>query len=170
MYTVDDLDVVLERPDVPQSCTGAPCPAILAGEDYLHLAYYLDARCAAPGRLALPIVDESLAGERCALVRFTRAHAHMFGPPNDEAFAGHPLAARGLRRYAVSEVQRSSWIRRLERVNSVHPLHQPERFASYRHFVFAFHDTTFECVAQGFSLVVHQGTVSDVLRASWPPG
>lgn len=69
----------------------------------------------------------------------------MFGPPNDEAFAGHPLADRGLNPYSVAEVQRSSWIRGLERMNSVHARHSRERFLEHkRHFVFAFHDSTFK--------------------------
>ena len=86
------------------------------------------------------------------VVRFRRPYAHMFGPPNDEAFEGHPLAARGLASYAVYEVRRSSWLRRLERMNAVHWNHRPERFlARLRHFVFAFHDATFECIAEGFT-------------------
>jgi hypothetical protein len=48
-----------------------------------------------------------------AVVRFDRPYAHMFGPPNDEAFHGHPLANRGLCPYAVFEVRDSSWLRRL---------------------------------------------------------
>lgn len=105
--------------------------------------------------------------EPVALVEFTHAMAHMFGPPNDEAFSGHPLASRGVGPYSVHEVHHSSWIRRLERMNAVHPYHRPERFAHYRHFIFAFHDTTFECIAETFSITVHTGSVAEVLgRAS----
>ena len=94
------------------------------------------------------------------------AYAHMFGPPNDEAFEGHPLSQRGLRPYAVFEVQASSWLASLERMNSVHPYHSAERFAKYKHFIFAFHDTTFECIAEGFSVSIHRGSVRSVLRSS----
>jgi hypothetical protein len=104
------------------------------------------------------------------LVRFTRPIAHMFGPPNDEAFAGHPLAQRGLEPYSVFEVHQSSWIRALERMNSVHPRHRPEAYARYKHFVFAFHDSVFECIAEGFELSAYRGSVSAVLRSSWPQG
>jgi hypothetical protein len=83
----------------------------------------------------------------------------MFGPPNDEAFTGHPLASRGLEPYAVFEVEQSSWIRQLERMNAVHPNHKPELFASYRHFVFAFHDSTFEAVADGFEVQLMSGSM-----------
>jgi hypothetical protein len=112
-------------------------------------------------------MDENTAGEPVALVSFTQPYAHMFGPPNDEAFSGHPLASRGLRPYSVSEIRESSWIRRLERMNAVHPYHKPERFADYRHFVFAFHDTTFECIARAFTVSFHTGSVAEVLQSTF---
>jgi hypothetical protein len=106
-------------------------------------------------------------GGPVALVSFSYPYAHMFGPPNDEAFQGHPLESRGLRPYAVFEVLESSWIRHLERMNSVHAHHRPERFDKYHHFVFAFHDTTFECVAESFSVSLHTGSVAEVLRSAF---
>jgi hypothetical protein len=45
-----------------------------------------------------------------AIVTFD-SYAHMFGPPNDEAFPGHPLAERGLTPYAFFVIQNSSWLR-----------------------------------------------------------
>ena len=70
--------------------------------------------------------------------------------PNDEAFDGHPLGRRGLMPYGAFEIKHSSWIRELERMNSVHPYHSAERFEEFRHYVLSVHDTTFECVANGF--------------------
>jgi hypothetical protein len=52
-----------------------------------------------------------------ATVEFEQPFAHQFGPPNDEAFLGHPLAERGLHPYAGFEVQNSSWVRALEEMN-----------------------------------------------------
>jgi hypothetical protein len=40
-----------------------------------------------------------------------------------------------------------------ERMNRVHPSHKPQHFEGLRHFVFTFHDDTFECVARGVELV-----------------
>lgn len=89
----------------------------------------------------------------------------MFGGPNDEAFDGHPLAARGLTPYGVFEVKDSSWIRKLERMNSVHPMHNRELFLKrLRHFIFAFHDSTFECVAERFEFDLIEGSMMDVLQ------
>ncbi len=62
------------------------------------------------------------------------------------------------------EVEDSSWIRKLEDMNSVHPYHNREEyFRSRRHFVFSFHDTTFECIAREFSLEILSGTVRTVI-------
>jgi len=168
MYTIDARDTVSERKDVPQSSVGAPCPFVLSSEQFVHLAYYVEDPTEGWDDKTVRVVDEHSEGESCALVRFTRAVAHIFGPPNDEAFSGHPLATRGLKPYAVFEVGSSSWVRTLERMNSVHRHHKPDRFARFKHYVFAFHDSVFECVAEGFEVSVHRGSVSTVLRNSWP--
>ena len=170
MCSIDNQDTVAERTDLPQSSIGAPCAVVLSGEHFLRLAYYLEQREEGWDGSTVRLVGEHSGGEPCALVRFAHAAAHMFGPPNDEAFAGHPLAERDLEPYAVFEVNNSSWVRTLERMNSVHPYHQSKRFAKYKHFIFAFHDSVFECVAESFELSVHRGSVSGVLRASWPEG
>lgn len=164
MYTVDSKDTVTELTDVPQSSVGAPCPMILAGEHHLHLAYYLEDRSPNWDGTTVRVIGESTTGEPVALIEFAHAYAHMFGPPNDEAFSGHPLASRGVGPYRVHEVHHSSWVRRLERMNAVHPYHRPEHFARYRHFIFTFHDTTFECIAEAFRVTVHSGSIAEVLQ------
>jgi hypothetical protein len=76
----------------------------------------------------------------------------MFGLPNDEAFNGHPLASRGLHPYGAFRIEDSSWIRKLERMNSIHPYHRADPFWKKQHVVFAFHDSTFECVCDRFDV------------------
>ena len=86
----------------------------------------------------------------------------MFGPPSDEAFDGHPLASRGLEPWDAFEVVDSSWVRQLERMNAVHPAHRPEHFADYRHFILAFKDAVFECVATGYTSELTHGPVAEL--------
>ena len=110
--------------------------------------------------------------EPTALIEFFAPRAHLFGPPNDEAFAGHPLAGRGLHPCGAFEVRRSSWVRALERMNRVHEYHDAGRYARLRHYIFAFHDSTFECVAEGFRVTEHAGPLSSLLpemqrRLAW---
>lgn len=164
MYSVDQRDTVIKLHDVPQSSVGAPCPLIFASEHLVHLAYYIEEKPVSWDGSTVRVVDENTTGESVALICFVRPYAHISGPPNDEAFSGHPLASRGLRPYSICEIQESSWIRRLERMNAIHPFHKPELFANYRHFIFAFHDSTFECIAKGFTFSVHTGSVVEIIR------
>lgn len=53
-------------------------------------------------------------------------------------------------------------------MNSVHEHHKPERFWKLTHYVFAFHDTTFQCAADGFSVSVHRGSLRDIVGAMAP--
>ena len=160
MYEIDDLDRVIELSNVPQSDVGAPLPLVVSDEQYLLLAYIVSEPDPEwDGTYATMVTPES-DGLLIAIVQFRWPSAHMFGLPNDEAFDGHPLAARGLSPYAVFEVENSSWVREHERMNSVHPNHDRERFlARQRHFIFAFHDSTFECLAEAFEISILRGTM-----------
>jgi len=121
-------------------------PIVLSDESKILLAYITR------------YPDESLA-----LVEFDLYWTYMFGAPNNEAFEGHPLATRGLRPYGAFRIADSSWVRQLERMNSVHPNHNSNRFDALKHFVFAFHDSTFECVAESFTISQHRGTLESLL-------
>jgi hypothetical protein len=45
-----------------------------------------------------------------SVVEFDGPYAHLFGPPKDEAIAGHPLSARGITPYGAFRVEDSSWM------------------------------------------------------------
>jgi hypothetical protein len=165
MYEVDSLDVVVELHDAPRPDMGAPLPMVLCDEQHLLLAYIVSEPDPAWDGSYATVVSPESEGMAVACIRFKWPAAHMFGPPNDEALSGHPLADRGLHPYAVFEVHDSSWIRKLERMNSVHPCHNRERFLEgLRHFVFAFHDSTFECIADGFEVEVFRGSIRSALN------
>jgi hypothetical protein len=163
MYQVDDRDKVVKLDDAPQSSVGAPLPVVLSDEHTLLLAYLVQAPTPDWDGTSVRIVGLETTGERLALVEFLMYRTFMFGSPNDEAFAGHPLASRGLQSYAAFEIQNSSWVRQLERMNSVHPFHRPERFQRLKHFVFAFHDSTFECVAEAYVISDYEASLKDLL-------
>lgn len=163
MYEVDHQDEVCELRDVPQSSIGAPVPTIVADEHRVVLAYYLQDRDPDWDGQTIRVVGPADSSEPLAIVRFAICYAHMFGPPNDEAFIGHPLASRGLHPYGAFEVRQSSWIRKLERMNSVHEDHRPEAFWKQRHLIFAFHDTTFECVCDDFDVTLSRGSIASAI-------
>ena len=162
MYAIDHRDQVAELADVPHSSVGAPCPVVLSAEHFLIVAFFLQNAPACWDGTSARVVGPA-SGEPAAVVRFARPYAHSFGPPNDEAFSGHPLAQRGLRPHGAFEVLSSSWVRALEKMNSVHPYHRGEQFASLRHFVLSFHDSTFECVAEGYSHERGEGPLGELL-------
>jgi len=142
MYEVDDLDAVIEITEAPVPCGGAPLPIVLANDHGVVLSYWLP---------EVPPPYKSRGVESCAIVSFVRPAVHLLGQPNDEAIEGHPLWGRGLHIYGVFRVLNSSLIRSLEKMNSVHPRHNPDQYTSLSHYVFTFHDTCFECVAQSLS-------------------
>ncbi len=139
-YRVGSLDRLNELSTFPAMDPGAPEPLIVATELEVRIAY-----------LGCDTGHQAFEdSEPVVLARFRSARAHYRGPPNDEALAGHPLYARGLKHYAAFEVLESSWIRELEVMNRGHVHHNPGNFVTLRHFIIAFHDTTFECVAEGY--------------------
>jgi hypothetical protein len=120
MYPVDRHDRVVELTEAPRPSVGAPLPVALADEARLLLAYLPDVPVPGWDGTWTQVVDLHTATP-VVLVRFMVVEAWQWGPPNDEAFQGHPLADRGLRPYGVFRVEGSSWVRQLERMNRVHP-------------------------------------------------
>jgi hypothetical protein len=138
-------------------------PVIIADERRVVLAYRVQSTEIWGRKTAR--IEELDGKEPIALLRL-ESRAHMFGPPNDEAFSGHPLASRGLHPYGAFRIEGSSWIRKLERMNRVHQAHEAEHFRTLQHLVFAFHDSTFECVCKEFDVRTERGiVVLDVLPA-----
>jgi len=162
-YTVDERDTVLALANFSQSSIGAPLPTVIASENSLSVIFYLEQRDPNWDGKTVKLVTPDSSDEPIGLVRFVHATAHYFGPPNDEAFRGHPLAKRGLKPYGAFEVFSSSWIRALENMNSVHPKHWPGIYSSHRHFILTFHDTIFECIAKDFSVEQHSGSLRSIL-------
>lgn len=137
MYEVGGDESLARADAIPRPDPGTPMPIVLADDDGATVAYY------APS----PVNSTTARPEEEVVVlKFGRVHALMFGAPNDEALCGHPLASLGLEPYAAYRVEHSPWVRRLERLNRVHHEHRPDLFARMRHYIVAFHDTTFECV------------------------
>lgn len=163
MYEIDSKDKVVELTEFPQSSIGAPIPIVVASEHKVAVAYYLnDVPDDWDGSTVRMIGTDSK--EPVAIVVFEICYAHYFGPPNDEAFSSHPLENRGLEPYANFEVVNSSWIRKMELRNSVHPYHNKKRFMEgKKHFILAFHDSIFECVAQNFTIHIDKGSMIEMV-------
>lgn len=146
-----DRDQVVVLAEVPRPSAGAPAPTVMANENIVLLAY--DCWEAPPGDAAA--ADDS-GSDDVAVVEFPSG-THVFGAPNDETLHGHPLYGRGLEFYAAHRVENSSWIAELRRVNSVHDMHRAEGYSALQHYIFTFHDSTFEIVSSGYSITTFDG-------------
>ena len=98
-----------------------------------------------------------------AVVEIAHCIATQFGYPNDEALPGHPLSSLGLRSYKSYEVLNSPWLRTIAIQNK-------KCFPNYdyakgrRHFIFTFHDSTFECIGEDLKLTISQEVNGEILR------
>ena len=97
------------------------------------------------------------------VIEFDQCWLTKFGYPNDEALGGHPLARNGLCAYGVFEVLSSSWIASTTEQNRVRfPATSDD--TETRHFVFTFHDSTFECLARGLEPRLDNRPFRDIVK------
>lgn len=128
--------------------TGAPLPQLLVNDQRALLMFEVDA---------------GEQRESLALVEFKRCVSAKLGSPNEEAFAGHPLAGRGMEGGRAQLVMSSRWLAELQQIHSVHRGYRADVWRQRNHYVFWFHDTTFECIAEGFEVEVRDGSMPELL-------
>lgn len=154
----------LVRLDLPQSCIGAPLPSLVANEQTLFVCYLLEARDPDWDGSTIRMLDADSTGEPMVVLKVGSCWAHLFGPPNEEAIAGHRLAKLGLEPFSAFEVTGSAWIADLERANRVHRHHDRRHYDRLRHFIFTFHDSVLEFVSEDYEVTVTSGSVRETLR------
>ncbi len=96
-----------------------------------------------------------------ALFEFQRCLLTLFGYPNDEARGGIPRFA-GVS-YGIYEVQNSTWAKEVVRMNRYRFPNTTDDYVS-KHYLFAFHDSTFECLADNFKCEVVTEPFEAVLK------
>ncbi len=129
--TTIDIGVVWD-PNAPD--------AVLLTDDGGSTALALRAHC-----------DDS--DQRTVVLFWSGARYRLMGGPNDEAISGHRLYGKGLETVTwIGEVAGSELVASLEKQNSVHPQHDPARFAKLLHQVALTKEETVEVVAD--SLVI----------------
>ena len=143
---------------------GAPLPHLFVNDHKALLAFLLSEPD--PTWDGSYVTIKSPAAEHpepLGLVEFEGCSSAKLGSPNDEVFGGHPLEGRGLECYAAQRVVNSRWLKEVERINSVHPHYRPEAWRDLQHYIFWFHDSTFECLAKSFKVEVHRIPFRDLL-------
>ncbi len=117
MYSISPDDRAIALDLAPSPDTADPLPVVLAKDGTVILSY--------------------VAGRELTVVAtFPDCAAHLFGASDSKSLQKHPLAERGLKPHGAFEVRDSSWAASF-----------PGRTKKPKHFVFTFHDSIFECVA-----------------------
>lgn len=143
---------------------GAPLPQLLVNDLRCFLIFRIKRHDPEWDGSYVTVVDPSSGeAEPLALVEFSRCSSAKLGGPNEEVLHGHPLAGKGLDPYSAQVVRHSRWLAELKGTNSVHPQFRADRWENHKHFVFWFHDKTFECVAEKFEIEVHQCSMPALL-------
>ena len=153
----------LELTDIPQASIGAPCTIVLSDELNLYVTYFLENTPEEFDGTQVRVMGMDSENEPLAIVKFNFFHAFQFGPPNDEAFSGHPLSHKGLEPHGAFQILGSNWLASFEKMNSVHPLHKKEHFDRFKHFILSFHDTTLEVIAESFEIETLTGSLPEAI-------
>ena len=120
---------------------GAPDPFLVSSEQRTLFAFIPP---------ELEISEPSASGETYRVAEFVRCVSVRFGFPNDEALS--PWFERGIAFYAVNEAAGSEWLEEVRAIERQHPKSGLEPFATTRHWVLTFHDSTLEALADGVLL------------------
>lgn len=143
---------------------GAPMPHIVANEHQRFLIFYAHEPEPNWDGTYITVKDSaSSETEKLALVEFTRCASFRLGTPNDEVLHGHRLHGRGLDSHTAQIVKNSRWIAELEAINKVHFHYREEYWRKLTHYIFWFHDSTFECVAESYQVEIHHTSVFSLL-------
>jgi|SRR5215203_780731 len=113
---------------------------------------------------AMKVENDAYDAVGTAVVELIRCSTTKFGYPNDEALAGHPLYGKGLEAYEIFEVLDSNWIAQQREQNRVNFPDPPRKIPTLRHFVFTFHDSTFECLADDIKVEIAKDPFAETLE------
>jgi hypothetical protein len=143
---------------------GAPMPHLMVNDNRALLAFLLSEPD--PNWDGTYVAVKDPADDRpepLGLVEFDFCVSARLGAPNDEVFMGHPLNGRGLEPYQAQRVINSRWLKDLEAINSVHGCYRPKSWRDRTHYIFWFHDSTFECVARSYKVETHRTSMKALL-------
>lgn len=159
-------DEYAERIEFPVKWdTGAPLPHLLMNDYKAYLTFYVDVPDPNWDGTHINVVDPSSNSiVSLVLVEFKHCLIAKLGSPNDEVLHGHPLEGKGLEGYTPLVVKNSKWISEIMTINKVHSQYREEGWKSYNHYLFGFHDTTFECIAESFSVELFNKSMGELLE------
>ncbi len=143
--------------------TGAPLPHLFVNDYRAYLTFRVREPDPNWDGSYVNVVDpRSGLVELLALAEFEQCQSAKLGSPNDEVFEGHPLSGHGLDGYTAQLVKNSRWLAEIEAINKVHRLYDPQHSKQCHHYIFWFHDTTFECIARSYTVETFRESMKDM--------
>lgn len=133
--------------DVPVCNYGAPCPMVVSSEHNLVLAYYVDRPRPEfdgtnPKSMSIHTDDEP-----CAAIIFDWVRDFRFGPPDEEECFYYRKYIKDFRPGEAYVTNMATWVTSVGLSKTkIYKLSYPDD----KHFIFTFHDTTVEVIAEGF--------------------
>ena len=145
--------------------TGAPLPHLFINDYRAYLCFYIRKHDSNWDGTYVTVVDpKAETPVSLALVEFKSCTIAKLGAPNDEVFYGHPLSGKGLEAYAPLAVNNSNWLEEVKTINKVHSGYREEHWSKKNHYLFGFHDTTFECIANSFEVSVYNTNMASLME------
>ncbi|MEP0847346.1 MAG: hypothetical protein HRF50_11085 [Phycisphaerae bacterium] len=145
--------------------TGAPLPHLFRNDYKAYLIFYLATYDPNWDGSYIKVKHPGdTNAESLALVEFVGCLGARLGAPNEEVLRGHYLHGRGQESFTAQLVRNSPWIAELRSINSVHERFRASDWDDLKHYVFWFHDSTFESVARDYRLELHTMTMPDLAQ------
>jgi hypothetical protein len=129
----------------PEAAVSAPL--FIEGEHKAFLTFNARVTGASPDSTSREVAGPT------GVVELEQCHLSRLGYPNDEGLEEHPLSEHGLTAYGSFEVVNSQWIKEVA-----------SGFAGARHFIFTFHDSTFECIAKSAKGYLSETPFAECIR------
>lgn len=143
---------------------GAPLPHLFLNDNCAFLTFYIREHDPNWDGTYVNVIDP--ADEMpvsLALVQFNSCRIAKLGAPNDEVFHGHPLNGKGLEAYSPLVIKNSKWIEEIKSINKVHSYYSEKHWRNCNHYLFGFHDTTFECIAKSFEVSLYKTNMEHLM-------
>jgi hypothetical protein len=103
-----------------------------------------------------------------AVVEFLRPVSHRSGSPAEDEQFRHYLCGKGQEIYRAQTVENSPWLREMIdmwKVNSEHDTSNQEYYRQHiKHYIFWFHDSTFECLARDYEIHTYHDAINAVVE------
>lgn len=140
--------MLLPLKDIPEADMGAPLPFVIASEhSVVQLLYYVAIYdLNTDGKRVNAKVHDDL--ETVAELTFENSQAHYFGDPDENSNRSHELFAQFDKSdefYCGFEVLTS------RKISQFRLSGYGMARGGHRHFIFPFHDSTFEIIAKGYT-------------------